>query len=475
MAKDFKLYINGEWIDNGDHDTVTDKYTGEGWATLPRAGEREADQALEAAAQARQPMREMTARLRGEILEQIVVQLKQRERELAETIAVEAGKSWKYALGEVKRAQETFTFAADVARTFGGETVPMDAAARGKDTLGFWIREPVGVVLAITPFNFPLNLVAHKVAPAIATGCPVVLKPAGTTPITALKLAEILDSTPLPKGAYNVVHGSGSKLGKALVPDRRVNKVSFTGSVEVGRWIKQNSDVVRVTLELGNNSAVVVDEDANLDDAIPQCVTGSYANSGQVCIGIQRIYVHGSHFEEFLERFVEQSKQQKIAHPLEEDGDVGPLISEGDVERVQQWVQEARDGGAKVLSGGEPVNERIYPPTVLTGTNADMKVWSDELFAPVVIVERVESFEEGLRLADTGDYGLQAGVFTPRIKEALQAIRGIDVGGIMINGIPTFRVDHMPYGGNKMSGIGREGVRFAAEEMTSPKMVVIKA
>lgn len=474
MSKDFKLYVNGEWVESSEWGTVEDKYTGEVVGRLPIADDSLIDKAIAAAQSAFKPLASLPAHKRAAMLEAIANGIGARSEEFARTIAVEAGKSWKYAMGEVSRAQETFTFAAAAARTLHGETVPMDASSAGEGRLGYWYREPIGVVVAITPFNFPLNLVAHKVAPAIAAGCPIVLKPAGTTPLTALLLAEVIDEVGLPAGSFNVIHGSGSKVGKRLVEDPRPRKITFTGSREVGVWIKQHSGLKRVTLELGNNSAVIVDNGADIDYAVQRCLMGAFANSGQVCISVQRIYLHQAIAEEFTKKFVEGTRTLKIDHPLVKESDLGPMISTVDVDRAQQWVQEAVSGGATLLAGGTPMNERVFPPTILTDVKPEMKVSCDEVFAPVVVLETVGSFGEAIAKADATEYGLQAGVFTNHLSHAFEAVKNINVGGVMVNDVPTFRVDHMPYGGTKDSGIGREGVRFAVEEMTEIKMVMIQ-
>lgn len=474
MAKDFKLFVDGEWIETGTWAEVEDKWSGEVVGRLPVADEETIERALDAGHRATESMANLPAHQRATILESIAKGLEEREEEIATMIALEAGKSWGYALGEASRARETFLFAAGVARTLHGETVPMDASSAGEGRFGFWYREPVGLVAAITPFNFPLNLVAHKVAPAIAAGCPLVLKPAGTTPLTALILAEIVEQAGLPKGGFNVIHGGGRTVGAKLVTDPRPRKITFTGSREVGTWIKQNSDLKRVTLELGNNSAVVVDKDADLDLAVERCLMGAFANSGQVCISVQRIYLHEEIAAEFTARFVEGTKALKVDHPLVKDAQVGPMISPVDVDRTHDWVQEALAGGATLLAGGEKISERTYAPTILTDTTPEMKVSCDEVFAPLVVLETIPSFEEGLARADATDFGLQAGVFTANLDHAFKAIRRIHAGGVMVNDVPTFRVDHMPYGGMRASGIGREGVRFAVDEMTEIKMVMIR-
>ncbi len=473
MAKRYELFIGGEWVRTGRWDGIEDKYTGGRFAEVALAGEEEVDRALAAARAAFPAMAAVPAHRRAAALEHVARRLEERREEIAETICREAGKAWKYSLGEVGRAVETFTFAAGAARSMHGETVPMDAARGGEGRIGFWLREPIGVVVAITPFNFPLNLVAHKVAPAIAAGCTLVLKPAGYTPVTAALLAEILAETDLPAGFFNLVHGPGGSIGKRLVEDPRPDKITFTGSVAVGTWIRGHAGLKRVTLELGNNSAVIVDEGADLDLAVERCLMGAFANSGQVCISVQRIYLHEAIAGEFREKFLAGVARQKVADPVERDTDIGPMISPADVERIEAWVEEAASGGAELLAGGRRISDRVFPPTVLTGVAAGMKLACEEAFAPVVMLETVGSFTEAVRKADDTPFGLQAGVFTPNLSRAFEAVRGINVGGVMINDVPTFRVDHMPYGGVKQSGIGREGVRFAVEEMTQIKMVVL--
>ncbi len=470
--KKHMLYIGGEWVSTDTWDEVIEKYTGEPFAQIAVAGESEVNSALEAAQDAFTQMKQLPAHKRATILNQIASGLENRKEEIAETICREAGKSYKYSVGEVGRAVETFSFASDVARSIHGETVPMDASTAGEGRFGYWVREPIGIVVAITPFNFPLNLVAHKVAPAIAAGCSLLLKPANYTPVTAAILAEVIDNSDLPRGAFNLVCGSGSKIGKQLVRDPRPQKITFTGSVEVGKWIMQNAGLKRTTMELGNNSAVIVDRDANIDYAVERCLMGSYANSGQVCISVQRIYLHKDIAEEFTEKFLAGTRRQKVCNPLEKDSDVGPMIAPSEVDRIENWIKTAQEEGATILEGGQRINDRVFPPTVVTNITPEMKVSCEEVFAPVVILDTVDSFEDGIFLTEDSAFGLQAGVFTSNIHRAMKAIREINVGGVMINDVPTFRVDHMPYGGNKQSGIGREGVRFAVDEMTQIKMVV---
>lgn len=418
-------------------------------------------------------MADMPAYRRSEILAQTAALITERKRDLAETIAIEAGKALKFALIEVDRAISTFTLAAEEARRVHGETIPLDAVPAGEGYFGFWLRRPVGVIAAVSPFNFPLNLVAHKVAPAIAAGNAVVLKPASTTPITAVKLCEILESAGLPAGAINLVVGPGSTVGEWLVTDPRVDKITFTGSPPVGEHILSVAGIKKVTLELGNTSPVIIAPDADLDLVAKKCAVGAYYNSGQVCISVQRIYSEKGISDPFTEKFVLASEAMVVGDPLDERVDVGPMIDPGEVDRIEGWVEEAVDGGAQVLTGGKR-DEAIYWPTVLTNVEPEMKVVDQEAFAPVASVIPYDDFEGALELADASDYGLQAAVFTRDIQRVFKAIKRLNFGGVMINETPAYRADHMPYGGNRQSGLGREGVRFAVEEMTNIQMVAIK-
>ena len=399
--------------------------------------------------------------------------LEKYQEELATLICREAGKAWKYSLGEVARAIETFQFSAEEAKRIHGETVPMDASAAGEGRVGFYFRSPVGVVAAITPFNFPLNLVAHKVGPGLAAGNTIVLKPASTTPLTAIRLGEILEEAGLPPGAFNVVVGPGDTVGDWLVADPRVRKVSFTGSPPVGEAIIRRAGLKKVTMELGNNSGTIIEPDANLDDAVPRCVMSAFANSGQVCISLQRLYVHRAIAAEFTERFIAATAKLKVGNPLDRDCDVGPMISEAEAKRAEAWINEAVKEGAAVLAGGKREGRFLYP-TVLAKVRPEMKVMCTEAFAPLVSIYEYENFEDAVQMMEDSPYGLQAGIYTTDLRKAFYAVEHINAGGIMINDTAIFRVDHMPYGGNKMSGLGREGVRFAVEEMTNLKMVVIK-
>jgi len=468
-----KLLIDGRWVDGGPPVEVRNKYSGEVIGTLPAARREDVDAAVAAAARAAAVMAEMPAHRRSEILSRTAALIRERRDEFARTIAAEAGKALKYARAEVDRGIMTFTIAAEEARRLHGETVPLDAVPAGEGYFGFWIRRPVGVVAAISPFNFPLNLVAHKVAPALAAGNTVVLKPATATPLTAVNLCRVLAEAGLPGGAINLIVGPGSTVGEWLVTHPQVAKVTFTGSPAVGERIMSIAGIKKVTLELGNTSPVIIAPDADLDFVAKRCAVGAYYNSGQVCISVQRIYSERKVYEPFTERFVLASQAMVVGDPLDERVDVGPMIDVREAERIEGWVQEAMAGGARVLTGGKR-DGAVYWPTVLSEVKPEMKVVAQEAFAPVASVIATDDFEDALRQADATEYGLQAAVFTRDISRVFQAVRRLNFGGVIINDTPVFRADHMPYGGMRRSGIGREGVRYAMEEMTNIQMVVIR-
>jgi acyl-CoA reductase-like NAD-dependent aldehyde dehydrogenase len=394
-----------------------------------------------------------------------------RSDEFARLIAREAGKALKHATAEVARSVETFTFAGEEARRIHGETIPMDASASGVGRIGFYLRMPLGVIAAITPFNFPLNLVAHKVGPALAAGNTIVLKPAEETPLTAVLMAEVFAEAGLPPHVLELVHGDGPTTGEALVTHAVPAKISFTGSPPVGARILQVAGLKRVTLELGNNSGTIVEPDADLAKAVPRTVMSAFANAGQVCISLQRLYVHEAIASRFIDEFVRQTDALVVGNPLDPRTDVGPLISDEAAQRAEQWIQDAVAQGARLLTGGRREGRLVWP-TVLTDTRPEMAVMCREAFAPLVSIVTYRDYDEALRLLADTPYGLQAGVYTNDVRKAFAAVRRLDMGGVMVNDTSIFRVDHMPYGGNRMSGIGREGVRFAIEEMTSLRMVV---
>ncbi len=469
---EYGLIIGNKEVKTENRQKVVDKYTGEVIAEISVATEKEVDEALKFATKAKKIMAEMPAHKRAEIIFKAVEIIKGKRDFLGKLIAMEAGKPIKYALGEVDRCIENLTFAGEEAKRIHGETFPVDASKAGENRYGFYERFPIGIVVAISPFNFPLNLAAHKVGPAIAAGCPVILKPAGLTPLTGIELIKAFVEAGVPEGGVSVITGSGSVVGEMLIKDKRVSKISFTGSREVGEHITKTAGLKKVTMELGSNSPVVIDRDIyNLDYAVKRCVLGAYYNQGQVCISVQRVYAHSDIFDEFLERFLKETSKQIIGNPLDEKTDVGPMISEAEALRVESWIEEAKGQGAKVLTGGKREGV-IYYPTVVTDAKEDMRIVKDELFAPAVVIMPVNSFEEGVERADRSEYGLQAGVFTKDVEKAMFAFRKINTGGVMINDIPSFRVDQMPYGGNKGSGLGREGAKFAIEDMTVLKAVI---
>jgi acyl-CoA reductase-like NAD-dependent aldehyde dehydrogenase len=449
---------------------VVDKYSGQTIGELPVADAAAVDRAVRRAREAFAGWSATPAHKRSAILRRAAELIDARKQDIATLIAQEAGKAWKYAIGEVERSVETFTFSAEEAKRIHGETVPMDASAFGEKRVGFYMRVPLGVVSAITPFNFPLNLVAHKVGPALASGNTVVLKPAEETPLTAVRMAECFREAGLPEGALELVHGDGPTTGEALVRHPVPAKVSFTGSPPVGEHILTVAGLKRVTLELGNNSGAIVEPDANLELAVPRTVMSAFANSGQVCLSLQRLYVHESIASDFLTKFVAATKALKVGNPVDRECDVGPMISDEAAERADQWIKEAVSQGATLAIGGRREG-RILWPTVITNARPDMKIMCREAFAPLVCVLTYRDFDEGVRRLGDTPYGLQAGVYTNDLRKAFRAVAALDMGGIMVNDTSIFRVDHMPYGGNRMSGIGREGVRYAVEEMTNLKFV----
>ncbi|WP_066369128.1 aldehyde dehydrogenase family protein [Neobacillus fumarioli] len=467
------LFINGQWQEAKEYRPLFSPYNNEQIAEIAFADEDDVDNAIDAAEKARPVMAKMPAHKRASILENLVELLKKNEEKCVRLLTLEAAKPWTTAKGEVARTIMTYKFAAEEARRIHGETLPLDAAPGGEDRLSFTIRQPIGVIGAITPFNFPMNLVAHKVGPAIASGNTIVLKPASQTPLTSLFLAELLQEAGLPDGVLNVVTGSGSIVGDRLVSDDRVKAITFTGSPAVGIGLRSKAGLKRVTLELGSNSALIVDKGVDLDAMIPRAVTGAFSFAGQVCISLQRAYVHEDLYEEFVEKFVAQTKKLKLGSPLDPETDVSAVISPKDAERAVSWIEEARASGAVVATGGGR-HGNIVEPTVLLHVDPKQKVSCQEVFAPIVLINKISSIEEAVFYVNDSRYGLQAGIYTNDISTALKAAEELEVGGVMINDIPTFRVDHMPYGGVKESGIGREGIKYAIEEMTEMKLISIK-
>jgi acyl-CoA reductase-like NAD-dependent aldehyde dehydrogenase len=467
-ATERKLLIGGEWIETDEWLEVRSPYSGEVVGRVPKAGAAEVRAAIDAAEQA---MKEpLPAHKRAEILVRVAMQLGRRHDEVARLISDEAGKPMKAARVEARRAMSTYTFAAVEARKLAGEMVPMDAAQAGVGKLAFTLRLPVGVVGAISPFNFPCNLVAHKLAPALAAGCPVVLKPASQTPLSALLLAELAEEAGLPAGWLSVVAGPASEIGDVLVEDDRIAAITFTGSGDVGWGLKERAPRKRVNLELGNATPVIVGPDPP-EGVAEKLAANAFSFAGQSCISVQRIYLVGEIWDEFVAEFVPKVEALVVGDPADEETDVGPLIDEGARERVLSWVEES---GGEVLTGGETTADGLIRPTVIAGPAPDAKVSCDEVFGPVVTLTRVESLDEAIDLANSTRFGLQAGIFTRDLKAALRAAQELEFVGITVNEAPTFRTDQMPYGGMKASGNTREGPAYAVRELTEERLVVIE-
>ena len=465
-----KLLIGGEWVETGEWQEVRSPYSGEVVGRVAKAGAAEAKAAVDAAEKAMADP--LPAHKRAEILVKTVAAIARRHDEIAAQISAEAGKPLKTAKVETSRAMSTYTFAAVEARKLAGEVVPMDAAQAGEGKLAFTLREPIGIVGAISPFNFPLNLVAHKIAPALAAGCAVVLKPAGQTPLSALTLAELEDEAGLPAGWLNVLVGPASEIGDVLVEDERVKAITFTGSSEVGWGIRERAARKKVLLELGNATPVIVHDDADLADATAKLAANAYSFAGQSCISVQRIYVQKRVYDDFVAGFVPKVEELVVGDPADAETDVGPVIDEGARERILAWIGEARDGGAEVLAGGD-LDGDLIRPTVIANAAPELKVCREEVFGPVCVVNTYESLDEAIALANGTRYGLQAGIFTADLRAALTAARSLEFGGVTVNEAPTFRSDQMPYGGVKDSGNTREGPAYSVQELTEPRVVVI--
>ncbi len=465
-----RLFIGGRWVESGKSFPVINPYTGEEIARVCAAESRHVEEAVQAAESS--AMASLTGAQRHDILKNTAAEIQRRNADLAGLLVQETAKPMRYAAGEVDRAVQTFSFAAEEARRLHGETMELDAHPHGKGHFGFYHRFPLGTIAAISPFNFPLNLVAHKLAPALAAGNAVVLKPASSTPLISLALAGILADAGAPDGAVNVVPGSGGEAGNALVVHPRIKMVTFTGSLEVGRRIRENVGMKRVTLELGSNSALIVEDDTRLKEAVSKSLVGAFAFSGQVCISVQRILLNQKLAEPFLELFLSGVDSLKRGDPMDPATEIGPMITEQEACRVESWVNEAVAAGACILAGGKREGN-YYEPTVLDQVDHEMKVYCQEVFAPVVCIERYTDFEDAPIRANDSKYGLQAGVYTESLEKAMLAFRRLQAGGVIINDSPTFRVDQMPYGGVKCSGAGREGPRFAVEEMTELKLCVM--
>ena len=472
LKSEYPYYLANEPRQPNAELEVEDKYTGEVATRVAMADEAAIDQAITASVAAAGPMAAMKSYQRREVLDYCVSRFTERHEELSRALCIEAGKPIKDARGEVTRLIETFRIAAGEAERIYGEVMPLDNAERASGYRGMWQRVPIGPCSFISPFNFPLNLAAHKVAPALAAGCPFILKPASLTPIGALIIGETLAETDLPKGAFSILpcRREGARL---FTEDDRLKLLSFTGSAEVGWDLKAKAGRKPVVLELGGNAACIVDADADLDDAVDRIIFGAFYQSGQSCIGVQRILVHDDIYDAFKMRFVEATSKLKAGDPHDEDTFIGPMISEKEAQRLHGWVRDAEKQGAAVLTGGA-LDGKMLQATVLENVPGECDVVQEEAFGPVAVLSRFSDFEAALRSVNESRYGLQAGIFTKDLYKAMHAWDILDVGGVVVGDVPSWRVDHMPYGGVKDSGLGREGIRWAIEDMTETRLLVIR-
>ena len=465
-----KMIIGGQWVAKEETIDVLNPYDGSVVDTVPRGTAEDIHAAVSVAHKGYEINRDMPVHQRISVLKKTAEILQQRYEELAKTIATEGSKTIREARKEVGRAINTITISAEEARRINGETLPFDSAEGSENRVGYYYRFPIGIIGAITPFNDPLNLVAHKLGPAIAGGNSVVLKPATVTPLSALKLGECLLEAGLPGEILSIVTGYGHEIGDVLVSDPRIRMISFTGGVEAGERISKMAGLKKIGMELGSNSPVIVMDDCDLEEAVESCVSGAFWAVGQNCIGVQRIYIQKNIYDDFRDRFVERTKKYKTGFQLDEDTDMGPMITEGEAKRVIEWVDEARNLGATVLTGGTREGTLVQP-TVLEKVPAQAKLDCQEIFGPVVSLYPFENLDEAIEKANNVDYGLHGAIFTKDLNNAFTAIKKMDVGGIMVNDSTDYRVDLMPFGGVKKSGLGREGIRYALQEMTEPKVV----
>ena len=469
----YPLLLGGRWKETAGRMEVMNPYNGQVVTNVCQAGPEDVEEALALAEKARPALASLASYKKAGILQKISDKIAARRDELARIITSENGKPIAEARGEAERASLTFRMASEEAVRTGGEYIPLDRNIASEGRWGITRRFPAGPVLGITPFNFPLNLVAHKIAPAIAAGNPIMLKPASKTPVSALVLGEIAMESGLPEGGLSVLPASSKVIGAAIT-DARIKVLSFTGSATVGWQLKKLAFDKKVILELGGNAGVLLDEDCDLEYAVDRCVSGAFSYAGQVCISVQRIYAHRKIYDEFLKLFVPKVKKLKMGDPMDETVQIGPMIDEDNLARVTSWVSEAVGAGAKLTAGGQRSGRFFYEPSVIVDATPEMKLSCMEVFAPVVTVAPVESFAGGLKAINGSVYGLQSGVFTGNLRHAFEAFERIEAGGVIINDVPTYRVDHMPYGGVKQSGAGREGIKYAIEEMTELRLMAIK-
>lgn len=470
MSAVYEMYCAGKFSTSEQLLDVTNPHTGNVVARISLGSVTDLDDAIVKAAMLRDELRRMPSSDRYDVLMEINEAICNDRQHLAEILSAESAKPLRYALAEVDRAAHTFLVAAEEAKRLPKEYVSLDWTPAGKGREGLVKYFPAGIVAGISPFNFPLNLAVHKVAPAIAAGCPIILKPATSTPLSTLELAKIIDRTSLPKGAVSIIP-MDRETGNKLVTDDRIAVLSFTGSPEVGWKMKSQAGRKKTILELGGNAGVIVTPTAEFETAVAKCLTGGFAYSGQICIHAQRIYVHESLFARFVSEFCKRAELLKVGDPSSIETDISSMIDETNAKRVEQWVNEAIEAGAKLLCGGKR-NGSFYQPTVLTNSNVKMKVNCEEVFGPVVVIEKYNSFAEAVALINNSKFGLQAGVFTNDIRESDMAFHEIECGGVILNDVPTLRFDHMPYGGIKDSGSGREGVKYAIMDYMEARILV---
>jgi acyl-CoA reductase-like NAD-dependent aldehyde dehydrogenase len=465
-----KMIIGGKWVEKENKINVRNPFDGKVIDTVPRGSAVDVDNAIAIAQKGYEINRDLPVHKRISILKKTADIMQNRFEDLAKTIAIEGSKTIREARKEVGRAINTMTISAEEARRINGETIPFDSAEGSENRVGYYYRFPIGIIGAITPFNDPLNMVAHKLGPAIAGGNSVVLKPATVTPLSALKLGQCLLDAGLPGEILSIVTGYGSEIGDALVTDSRVRMISFTGGVEAGEQIAKNAGLKKIGMELGSNSPVIVMDDCDLEEAVESCVSGAFWAVGQNCIGVQRIYIHKNIYEDFRDKFVNRTKKYKVGYQLDEDTDMGPMINEDEAKRTIEWIDDAKAKGATILTGGTREGTLVQP-TVLENVSSDAKLDCQEIFGPTVNLYPIDNIDEAIEKSNAVDYGLHGAIFTKDLNTAFYAIKKMDVGGIMVNDSTDYRVDLMPFGGVKKSGLGREGIKYVLQEMTEPKVV----
>ncbi len=465
-----KMYISGNWIDKDDKIQVIDPFDNSVIDTVPRGTVEDAKNAIESAKRGYEIARKMTVHQRASILFKTADYIERNLEDFAVTIAREGSKTIREARKEARRCGNTLRISAEESKRINGETIPFDSFPGGENRVGYYYRFPIGIILAITPFNDPLNLVAHKLGPAFAAGNSVILKPATVTPLSAIKLAEAFLDSGMPAECLQVITGYGNEIGPVLVKEESVRMISFTGGLEAGKEVAAMAGIKKIGMELGSNSPVIVMDDCSLDYAVESCVSGAFWAAGQNCIGVQRIYIHKNIYNSFRDKFVAQTLKYKIGNKMLEETDMGPMITEKEAERVVKWVNEAKELGATVLCGGNRKGA-IMEPTVLENVPENATIYKDEVFGPAVNLCKIDTIEEAIQKSNSLPFGLLAGIFTSNVNQALKAAYELDCGGVMINESTDYRLDSMPFGGIKNSGLGREGIKFSLQEMTEPKVV----